>query len=288
LTQWTRTGQIDSGRLSRLLKLGEPEAVMAVASAPSLTVDIARHSWWAYPEPETARTLLHHENIRRSSLGAELSRYIHEYLPFETEPIRLAESVRLLLLAGELSFFDRVALWRRGKRKTAILLGFVQACPFNLPTDYDDGKGMIACRSTLDFKNVNEWIEALFDIRGQALFATCKKILDAPADQDVVVTSLETLADLLQPIRPCDEPFETIESIESEIARVIDSDTGAGFTHAVNARQDKLESLMFLSLVGERLVRQYFSRSSTVGSLMRRQLGGVLDPVCRHLHNASV
>lgn len=287
LTRWTRTGQFDSDRLARLLKLGEPEAVVAVASSPSLTVDIAQRAWWAHPEPETARYLLQHVHVRQSPLGTELAGYIREYIPFETEPLLLAENVRLLLLVGELSMSDRVTLWRRGQRKTAILLGFVQACPFKLPQESDADENPVACRTEQDPEDFDDWFEALCDARGQTLFATFKRILDKPADQEVVVAGLKTLADLLRRIRPCNESFETIESIESEVARVIESIAEVRFFPSAKVRQDRLESLLFLSLVSERLVQRYFSRSTTVGSLMRRQLACVLDPVCERLHVAS-
>ncbi|MDH3354145.1 MAG: sulfur reduction protein DsrS, partial [Chromatiales bacterium] len=44
LRRWSRMGQIDSDQLDRLLRSGEPEAVMAVVSAPGLTNELARRA----------------------------------------------------------------------------------------------------------------------------------------------------------------------------------------------------------------------------------------------------
>ena len=55
LKRWTRMGQTSDMRLADLLKLGEPEAVVAVAGAAGLTDVLAEHAWWAMPDAENAR-----------------------------------------------------------------------------------------------------------------------------------------------------------------------------------------------------------------------------------------
>jgi hypothetical protein len=68
LRRWTRMGQASEKNLEALLKLGEPEAVLAVAYAPTLTDELARRAWWASQNAtttEVARVML--EQIGRAS-----------------------------------------------------------------------------------------------------------------------------------------------------------------------------------------------------------------------------
>ena len=68
--RWTRMGQSRKEEsLQNLLKLGEPEAVVAVSNTSDLPVEIARHAWWALPTEENARTLLRHQSVIDDDLG---------------------------------------------------------------------------------------------------------------------------------------------------------------------------------------------------------------------------
>ncbi|MHB8536218.1 MAG: sulfur reduction protein DsrS, partial [Sulfuricaulis sp.] len=49
LQRWTRMGQTRDAQLDKLLLLGEPEAVIAVAGAAGLSDELARRAWWAMP-----------------------------------------------------------------------------------------------------------------------------------------------------------------------------------------------------------------------------------------------
>ena len=64
ITRWTRMGQErEIETLHKLLLLGEPEAVVAVAHAPGLTAELAGLAWWAMPEAENARQLLAQKQV---------------------------------------------------------------------------------------------------------------------------------------------------------------------------------------------------------------------------------
>ena len=93
LQRWTRMGQTRDARLAELLLLGDPEAVVAVAGAPGLTDDLARRAWWALPTPENARCMLERECVVAGAMGKVLADYLVEYLPFETEPLHMINTV---------------------------------------------------------------------------------------------------------------------------------------------------------------------------------------------------
>ena len=86
IKRWTRMGQErQEESLAQLLLLGEQEAVVAVVHAPTLTPEIARHAWWAYPSSENARRLLDKKKIAESNLARELAEFLLEFLPFGVE-----------------------------------------------------------------------------------------------------------------------------------------------------------------------------------------------------------
>ncbi|MCK7497635.1 MAG: hypothetical protein MZW92_47775 [Comamonadaceae bacterium] len=65
--RWTRMGQAGPKNLEALLLLGEPEAVVAVAHAQTLTDELARRVWWALPTMEIARRMLAREDVARAA-----------------------------------------------------------------------------------------------------------------------------------------------------------------------------------------------------------------------------
>ena len=103
LRRWTRMGQARDESLGQLLMLGEPEAVVAVVHAAGLTNDIARRAWWAMPTSENARRMLERETVVQGGMGPVLAEFLYDYLPFETEPLAMVESVRLMLQPGVMS-----------------------------------------------------------------------------------------------------------------------------------------------------------------------------------------
>ncbi len=269
LSRWTRMGQLDSARLCALLRLGEPEAVIAVASSRSIDADLARQAWWAHPETETARFLLEHAVVRDSTLGRELVSHLLEYLPFEQSPGTVASDVRLAVGSGLLSADELDSLWRRGQRRSSALLGFLQARPASLADSYGGDDRFPEDPLALT--------EALRGERGRRFFETTARVLQRPGDQDIVVGALEVLSATLRPLRPHGEACRSIKEIEASSDCL--GRTGNAGAHGAEADRN----LRFLSLVGEPLVREFFSRSSTVGALMRRQLSPILDPVCERL-----
>ena len=135
LKRWTRMGQKSDENLGQLLKLGEPEAILAVAGAPGLTNELARLVWWASPTSDMARSMLERDVVINSDMGKVLAEHLYEHLAFETEPLIVIESVRLMLTPGLLDETRRKALWTKGKKKRAYLVGFLRAIPDELPEE---------------------------------------------------------------------------------------------------------------------------------------------------------
>ncbi|MDP1654117.1 MAG: hypothetical protein Q8L56_15475 [Rhodocyclaceae bacterium] len=135
LRHWTRMGQSSRNSLEALLKIGEPEAVMAVAYAPGLTDELARRAWWALPTMEVARVMLARPAVCAGAMGKVLADFLIEHLPFEADPIVVMEIVRTVLAAGLIEPPLRDQLWAKGKRRPHYLIGFLESLPDELPAE---------------------------------------------------------------------------------------------------------------------------------------------------------
>jgi hypothetical protein len=133
LERWTRMGQTSARSLDALLCLGEPEAVMAVAHAPSLTPEQARRAWWACPGSETARAMLAHAAIRADAVGVTLAEHLLEFLPFESDAVLALTSARAILGAELLTSAALEGLWRASDSKPHLRVAFIEQVPQKLP-----------------------------------------------------------------------------------------------------------------------------------------------------------
>ena len=96
IKRWTRMGHTDN-TLEHMLLLGEPEAVVAVVHAQSLSHDIGVRAWWAHPSTEVAMRLMEYPEVWQGELGKELVEYLMEFLPFEERQLNIVSMVRLCL-----------------------------------------------------------------------------------------------------------------------------------------------------------------------------------------------
>ena len=280
LRRWTRMHRLNTDRLQPLLMLGEPEAVVAVSGASGITPEVAELAWWALPESEVARFLLAHDCVAQAGLGRELAAHLLEFLPFETEPADIIETVRLISRDDLIAESDRLRLWHRGARKTTYLAGFLLGRGDDLPDEAPANPGLELAEKAAETMPGDPLLAALrkvLNARGQLFLATCRRILARPASQEVVVETLEALRDYLElpefAQRECLDPAEIGAAIES----IRPSETGGG------ELTEKLTAVLTLALAGEPLVRGYFARSTAVGALMRKQLQPILAPVERSI-----
>jgi len=133
LKRWSRMGQTRDENLDQLLLLGEPEAVVAVTCASGLNDELARRAWWTQQDPDNARRMLNVPAVVEGKMGPELARFLIDYLPFETEPMLIVESLRLSLQPGLIPDQLRADLWKRCLRKPSYYLGFLASTPDELP-----------------------------------------------------------------------------------------------------------------------------------------------------------
>ena len=295
LKRWTRMGQARSESLESLLKLGEPEAVVAVVGASGITDEIARRAWWAMPNADNARRMLARTEVAQGSMGKVLAEFLIEFLPFEEEPRNMIESVRLVLQPGlvdEQTYHD---LWKKGQRKNAYLVGFLFSTPHNLPQAAEAHPQYARWQSTLSElsaqnNSLAELLMHLLSAQGQAYLKTVEAVLKKPANQDVVVALFESFEYYFAQSRPHGEKRRDIEQILSD-AQLMSITTQSCIFHSqlqalfaeIPETQSLVESLFVLSCCGEQLVAPIFARTDAVGSVMRRKLEPVISPISEHV-----
>jgi hypothetical protein len=287
LQRWTRMGQMRDESLEQLLLLGEPEAVVAAVCAAGLTDELARRAWWAMEDAENARRMLTREAVVGGRMGPILARYLVEHLPFETEPEKMIESVRLVLQRGLIDGETRADIWRKAARRQAYYVGFLAAIPDALPVDAPAHPlaGAVAAWMREAGAPDVAFVARLLSPPGQAFLDTCRLVLDKPANQDVVNTMLDVIARYFGPLRPEGAPDATLGELAAE-ARAFIAGLPSTLRRVADACPEAVplfESARVLSGLSYGVVRPIFGDSTAIGTLMRRKLEPIFAPLLGHI-----
>lgn len=291
LKRWTRMGQTKDDSLEQLLMLGEPEAVVAVVHAPGLTPELARRAWWAMSDSDNARSMLRNESIAQSEIGKDLAQYLAEYLPFEEDAADIIESVRLVLQPALIDEQTRQKLWNRGRSKTAYLVGFLWTLPDTLPNPLPARTDAVEIQADLAplVAKENKIAKQLIRITspaGQTFIDTCERVLRKPSNQDVVNTLFDVIANYFESIRPND--YDDDMNILTLVERASNFCETCLDTTSVERRevlaampemQDSVKAMLILSGLGYSVLKPIFSRTTAIGSLMRKKLAPVTGPI---------
>lgn len=254
LRRWTRMGQASEKNLAALLKLGAPEAVVAVAYAAGLTDELARRVWWAspgLPAMELARVMLMNPAVQRGQMGPVLADYLIEHLPFEADPIAAMNSVRAVLAAGLLAPEKREQLWAKGKRRPHYLIGFLEFLPDALPPE--------AARplpAGLPATAAAQLVARCYSPAGQSWLKTAELALDKPPAHEAV--------------------FLLLDLIGAYFA------AGAEAAHLPLPAAERA-ALAALSELSHAAAEPILNRTTAVGPLMRRHLEPLIAPIIGHL-----
>lgn len=253
LRHWTRMGQANPKNLEALLKLGEPEAVTAVAYAPGLTDELARRAWWALPTIETAQVMLAHPDVRAGAMGRVLAGFLVEHLPFEADPVVAMNIVRTVLAADLLDAEARQSLWQKARRRPWYLVGFLESLPDALPDSP-------ARPLPVEAGAHNPWAAQLArccSASGQAWLQAMELALDKAPAHEAVYLLLDLIGRYFAPVREA---------------------SGGEALPAPEAA-----ALAALAEVGSGDAEDILVRTTAVGPLLRRKLDPLLAPLLAHL-----
>lgn len=292
LRRWTRMGQSRTNEsLERLLLLGESEAIVAVVNADEVNNEIARRAWWAMPTSENARCLLRHEDVINGSMGKELADFLVEFLPFEEDPRAMLESTHRVLQKDLITNEVRDALWKKGQRKNTLLVGFLKSVPDNLPVAAKAHKSYKELESKLSALKDNRYaqvIERVLSDKGQAYLQTVEACLKKPSNQDVVTYLLDTVSDYFSTIRPGNAEYQDIDQLLEDAEKytevsALQTDELTALIELAPEVKPLLKAIFSLSYVGEPLVRPVFARTDAIGTVMRKKLAHIIEPVQKEL-----
>lgn len=288
IKRWTRMGQERREEsLAQLLLLGEQEAVIAVVHAPVLTPDIARHAWWAYPSADNARRLLEKETIANSGLARELAEFLLEFLPFEVEHQDMIDSVRLCLKPGLLTQDEIEDLWKRARRKQSLYVGFLHSLPDNLPETSAAHPSLQKMEPDLDvlIDEGNVYavqLKRYLSAEGQSFLKTVNRVFDKAASQDTIVSMFHAFSvyNIKLPLA-CNKQ-RSIEQAEQMAERWLNNDKDEHLQACVNQcpeQLQKIKAMLVLAQMGELTLYPIFGLTDALGSVMRKKLRPLTDPL---------
>jgi len=289
LKRWTRMGQARNESLADLLKLGEPEAVAAVACASGITDELARRVWWIEQDPENARHMLRSEAVVTGEMGRVLADFLVEFLPFEDDPGRIIETVHLVLQPGLVDDASRETIWKRGQSKNTYRIGFLSAAPDELPHVFSPREDHVRIAEALsalpESNRLASVVVRLLDSPGQGFLRCTHDIMKKPANQESVIALFEAVAAYLQAMHPGGEPARSIDVVLERAQSAIASpgDEVAELLEQLPELAGDLRAMMILAQLHEQLLAPVFATSTAMGTLMRRQINHITEPLMQEL-----
>jgi hypothetical protein len=297
LKRWTRMGQARDEVLESLLMLGEPEAVVAVVNAAGITDELARRAWWALQTSDNARCMLQQAAVVNGEMGAVLADFLVEFLPFEEEARNQIKTVTLVLQGDLVDEKVRSGLWQKGRLKNAFLVGFLQTLPDDLPdrhAGHSDRErvtrqlaGLLAEENPFAVQ-----LCRLLSPAGQTYLACVEAVLKKPSNQDVMVELMCALKaySAALPLKKR-RKFDIAEVVHVSSELIGGSDDGLDCTDGAAGQclqtlfqvlpddEHYIRAMLFLAMLGEPVLDPVFSRTDAIGTVMRKKLKPVTEPI---------
>ncbi len=289
LRRWTRMGQARDDSLEKLLLIGEPEAVAAVVHASGLTDELARRAWWSSATAENARRMLEKECVVKGLMGKELAQFLIEFLPFEEQQKAIIDSVRLVLQPGLITDETRMEIWKRGKRKNTYYIGFLQQTPNDLPIEVNahESYGKISEIIKTEIEQGNEVADLLslaLSPAGQAFLETIELVLKKPNDQEAVAAILNAIGQYFDKFGIDQLKWRDIQDLTSYAEVHYQQHWAVQKLLVIDeALASKLKALFNLSMISETLVDPIFGMTDAIGSVMRKKIAHVVNPITENL-----
>jgi hypothetical protein len=279
-------GQAREAQLDKLLLLGEPEAVIAVAGAAGLSDELARRAWWAMPSADIARRLLEKETVVTGKMGNELASYLVEYLPFETEPLTVIATVQLILQPGLIDSETREKIFRLGTHRNVYHIGYLAAAPDDLPQplpardDYTDYQASLIALAAQGNK-LAALLAKLLDAPGQTFLSVSEALLQHPVDKYTVAALMDVIGNYFRPAlnttKHTSEIQAAMECTETQMASA--QDDLKILLECLPELRSEIRAMLTLAHTSEQLVTPIIAVTTASGTLLRRKLEPVLDPL---------
>ncbi|MCK4834682.1 MAG: sulfur reduction protein DsrS, partial [Gammaproteobacteria bacterium] len=267
---------------------------VAAVHAQGLTDELAARAWWAMPTAENARKMLEKRAVVEGDTGKELADFLIEFLPFEEEQSDMIESVRLVLQPGLISQQEKEKLWSKTKTKRSFYVGFLHASADDLPVEVDAHTDHEKIKQLLMplLEQGNPYalmLEKVLSEKGQAFLNTIEDAMKKPGNQDVVVSLLAAIAKYFDSIAPEKFTEDDIGLICSEAESFCCGDNEmlnevvSVLSDTAESAQQKLCAMTVMACLSVKLVNPIFARTDAIGTVMRKKIKPVTDPVFEQL-----
>ncbi|MCW8931910.1 MAG: sulfur reduction protein DsrS [Gammaproteobacteria bacterium] len=310
ISRWNRMGDLRHSSLDKLLLLGEEEAVVAVVNNNNITADLAKSAWWTTQSAENARSMLANESVIQSEFGTELAQFLIEFLPFEEDPLNMLISTRLVLQKGLISDDEILKLWKKGKSKNTLYVGFLDIRPDDLPEQVAEHSLYQEVSKKLSglVKANNPYaitLCKLLSANGQTFLKTSEAAFKRPPNYDIVGALIESVRKYIfvdqaeagqtrqqyelglnlqgQPQTNIEEISALAKDILTEENNICSSEQLKEVQNAVPELASQLQAILFLSRTSQTVLAPTIANSTAVGSLMRKKLKSVFDPILMNL-----
>ena len=290
LKRWTRMGQAKDDSLDQLLLLGEEEAVVAVVHATGITNELARRAWWCSPTSDNARRMLEKEDVIKGDMGKVLAEFLIEHLPFEEDQLAMMDGVRASLQPGLIAEELRLSLWDKCKQKSSYYVGFLQAMPDALPgdaaahKDYGILSEKLSSLIAKDNKAAKQFLRVMTSA-GQNYLNTVESALKRPNNQDVIVALFMAIENYFSAMCPSFENRRDIQLIMQE-AELSCKQCSAELGELMQTLPDykaHIKAMVVLSGYCEILTFPVFGQTDAIGSVMRKKIKHLTDPLKQQL-----
>lgn len=310
ISRWNRMGDLRNNNLNKLLLLGEEEAIAAVVNNRELTADLAKSAWWAVQSADNARSMLANKAVAQADIGTELATFLIEFLPFEEDPLKMLISARLVLQPGLISDEEVMKLWKKAKSKNTLYVGFLEIRPDDIPEPVAAHSRFHEIKQTLsDFLAVGNpyaiMMCKLLSAQGQTFLKTAEAAFKRPPNYDVAGALIESVRRYCFVDHPeagqSRQAYELGLNLEGNIQTDINaiialandiyheenelysSDELKTVQSVIPDWADHLQAILCLARTSQTVLAPTIAKSTAVGSLMRKKLKPVFDPILMNL-----
>jgi hypothetical protein len=221
-------------------------------------------------------------------MGKELADYLAEHLPFESDPMLVIATIRLILQPGLIEPEARDRIFRLGTHRNVYHIGFLEALPDELPdplparpdhADYRDRLAALAAEGNAPAA----LLAKLLDSPGQTFLAVSETQLQHPVDKYTVAKLMDIIGNYFRPALGAQKPAREIGAVIAGTEKLMAATDGepAVLLQAVPELRDEIAAMLTLAHTGEALVTPIIAASTASGTLLRRKLEPVLDPLLK-------
>ncbi len=291
LKRWSRMGHTGEQHLEQFLLLGEPEAVVAVANSPALTIELARLVWWAVTntaqQAEQGLHMLRRDCVVEDPLGREIAQFLIEHLPFVTEPEEVLSILAGVLQEGLLEQAQIERIWQRSQErgKGIYQIAFLQGRPWALPEMVAAHPQQLEWQQQLQSLQENRAARQLLQLAdrgGQTFLKHVERLLDTVANEISVYALMNAVGSLFAPLQwPLDE--ERLLS-GCSLQPVLEQPEIVEMLELTPQLQPQLEAMARLAHVRQEITFKAILHSGSVGRSLRKKLKPEFDLIRSNLH----